>query len=75
MRHRKRRYTVRDLKELGYGSRNTIIGKIKKGQFPAPLADESGHLTWTHEMLVEADASLESYHCKPIAHLSEARKQ
>jgi hypothetical protein len=68
------RYYYRNLKEKGYGTRNTIATKVKKRVFPAPLEDESGRPFWTDEMLDEHDASLGAYHPAPVKHLEGTRE-
>ena len=70
-----KRHYYRDLKERGYGSRNTVAKKVREGKFPPPLEDESGRPFWTDQILDEHDAALKQYHPSPIKHLEARERQ
>ncbi len=42
-------YRYKDLEAKGYGSRVTIWRKAKKGLFPLPVDDGTGHPIWFRE--------------------------
>lgn len=66
-----KRLYYRDLKEKGYGSRNTISKKVREGKFPPPYEDESGRPFWDDQQLEEHDAKIKQkqYRPTPIKHL------
>ena len=70
------RYYYKNLKDLGYGCRNTIAGKVKKGLFPLPFEDESGRPIWFDEQLEAHDTELKQkqYVSTPISHLQKCEE-
>jgi len=55
-------YRYKDLRNAGYGTRNTIKSKIEKEDFPQPSFDDGGgHPCWTREVIEEWKASRKPY--------------
>ena len=45
-------FRYRDLRDLGYGGRQTIWRQVRAGKFPAPV-DVGGRPGWTEAMLLD----------------------
>jgi hypothetical protein len=71
-----KRYYYRDLKDKGYGSRNTVAKKVRDGNFPSPYEDEHGRPFWDDQQLETHDAELKKkqYVSTPISHLQKCEE-